>query len=128
MKRNSLAIAGQAISTMTAAGGVNDTYRIYLTTKRDDVDFNLAFIGEDFPTPYKGPFDKAYMNTLFDYGFEKGKAGYALGQGAARLRRIAQAAASAAQSVCVDGRRKLAEFAAMQHSPVHKPWIVTPLM
>lgn len=77
VKRNSLAIAGQALSTMTAAGGVNDTYRIYLTTKRDGVDFNLAFIGEDFTTPYKGPFDKTYMNTLFDYGFEKGKAGYA---------------------------------------------------
>jgi predicted patatin/cPLA2 family phospholipase len=77
VKRNSLAIAGQAISTMTAAGAVNDTYRIYLTTKRDNVEFNLAYIGEDFTTPYKGPFDKAYMNTLFDYGFEKGKAGYA---------------------------------------------------
>jgi hypothetical protein len=77
VKRNSLAIAGKALSTMTAAGGVNDTYRIYLTTKRDDVDFNLAFIGEDFTTPYKGPFDKTYMNTLFDYGYEKGKAGYA---------------------------------------------------
>lgn len=77
VKRNSLAIAGKAISTMTAAGGVNDTYRIFLTTQRDSVDFNLAFIGEDFTTPYKGPFDKAYMNTLFDYGFEKGKAGYA---------------------------------------------------
>jgi predicted acylesterase/phospholipase RssA len=76
VKRNSLAIAGKALSTMTAAGGVNDTYRIYLTTKRDEVDFNLAFIGEDFTTPYKGPFDKAYMNTLFDYGFDKGKAGY----------------------------------------------------
>jgi predicted patatin/cPLA2 family phospholipase len=77
VKRNSLAIAGKAISTMTAAGGVNDTYRIYLTTRRDGVDFNLAFIGEDFTTPYKGPFDRTYMNTLFQYGFEKGKAGYA---------------------------------------------------
>ncbi len=76
VKRQTLAIAGYAISTMTAASGVNDTYRIYLTTKRDGVDFNLAYIGDDFTEPYKGPFDKDYMRTLFAYGFEQGKKGY----------------------------------------------------
>ena len=74
--RATLAIAKQAIATMTTSSGVNDTYRIYLTTKRDGVDFNLASIGEDFTVPYKGPFDKGYMRALFDYGFEKGRAGY----------------------------------------------------
>lgn len=75
IKRQTLAIAGQAISTMTAASGINDTYRIYLTTKRDGVDFNLTFIGDDFAIPYKGPFDRDYMRALFAHGFEKGKRG-----------------------------------------------------
>lgn len=76
IKKQTLAIVGQTITTMTAASGVNDTYRIYLTTKRDGVDFNLAYIDNDFETPYSGPFDKAYMRQLFAYGYEKGKAGY----------------------------------------------------
>ena len=77
VKKQTLAIVGQTISTMTAASGVNDTYRIDPTTKRDRVDFNLAYIDENFQTPYAGPFDKRYMRKLFDYGYEKGKAGYA---------------------------------------------------
>mgnify|MGYP001825391179 FL=1 len=76
IKKQTLAILGQTVSTMTAASGLNDTYRIYLTTKRDGIDFNLAYIGDDFGTPYSGPFDKIYMNKLFDYGYEKGRAGY----------------------------------------------------
>lgn len=77
VKRQTLAIAGQAISTMTAANAVNDLYRIYLTAQRDGVDFNLAYLEDEFTDPYKGPFDKAYMNTLFAYGYRKGQAGYA---------------------------------------------------
>ena len=76
VKRQTLSIAQQAISTMTATSGVNDTYRMYLTTKRDGVGFNLAYVDDDFKEPYKGPFDKDYMNKLFAYGYEKGRAGY----------------------------------------------------
>lgn len=76
VKRQTLAIAGSAISTMTAANAVNDLYRIYLTTQRDGVDYNLAFLEDKFTLPYKGPFDKEYMNTLFDYGYREGVEGY----------------------------------------------------
>lgn len=76
VKRQTLAIAGQAISTMTAANAVNDLYRIYLTAQRDGVDYNLAYLEDEFTEPYKGPFDKVYMNTLFEYGYRKGAAGY----------------------------------------------------
>lgn len=76
VKRQTLSIAHQAISTMTAASGLNDMYRIYLTTKRDGVAFNLAYIDDDFSVPYKGPFDRGYMNELFTHGFEKGRAGF----------------------------------------------------
>jgi predicted patatin/cPLA2 family phospholipase len=76
VERQTVAIAKQAISTMIESSGVNDTYRMYLITRRDGVDFNLASIGDDFGVPYKGPFDRGYMNALFAYGFEKGRAGY----------------------------------------------------
>jgi predicted acylesterase/phospholipase RssA len=76
VKRQTLSIATQAIATMTATSGVNDTYRMYLTTKRDGVAFNLAYIDSDFPEPYKGPFDRTYMNKLFEYGLAKGRTGY----------------------------------------------------
>jgi hypothetical protein len=34
---------------MTHYSGYNDILRIYATTKRDGVDYNLAYIGADFP-------------------------------------------------------------------------------
>jgi hypothetical protein len=76
VKRQTLAIAGQAIATMTAANGMNDLYRIYLTTQRDGIEYNLAFLDDAFTVPYKGPFDKTYMNTLFEYGYRKGSEGF----------------------------------------------------
>ena len=72
-----IAIAKEALATMTMSSGVNDTYRMYTLARRDGVDFNLASIGEDFTVPYKGPFDPSYMQSLFAYGYEKGRAGYA---------------------------------------------------
>ena len=72
-----LGIAGRAISTMITASGYNDVTRIYFTTTRDNVGFNLAYIGSDFDRKLPAPFDQAYMRALFDYGFAQGKAGYA---------------------------------------------------
>ncbi|MGD9671480.1 MAG: patatin-like phospholipase family protein [Hyphomicrobiaceae bacterium] len=76
VKRQTLDILSKTVSTMIASSGVNDTYRIYTTTKRDGVDFNLAYIEDDFGEPYVGPFDKAYMRKLFSHGYEKGLKGY----------------------------------------------------
>jgi hypothetical protein len=76
VKLQTIAIAREALSTMTASSGVNDTYRMYLLAKRGGVDFNLASIGDGFDVPYKSPFDKEYMQSLFAYGYQKGRAGY----------------------------------------------------
>ena len=72
VERQTLKIAQQAISTMTASSGVNDLFRMYLTTKRDGVKFKLAYIEDDFHLAYKGPFDKDYMNALFEHGYQVG--------------------------------------------------------
>ena len=76
VKLQTIAIAKEALSTMITSSGVNDTYRMYLLARRDGVDFNLASISDDFDVPYKGPFDKEYMQSLFAYGYQKGRGGY----------------------------------------------------
>jgi hypothetical protein len=75
VSRQTLSVAAHAASTMIAANGTNDAFRIYLTTKRDGVGYNLAYIGDDFTEPYVGPFDRDYMRKLFSYGHELGRAG-----------------------------------------------------
>ena len=71
IERQTLAIAKQALATMTTSSGVNDAYRMYLIAQRDGVAYNLASIDDDFDVPYKGPFDQGYMRSLFDYGYNK---------------------------------------------------------
>jgi hypothetical protein len=61
---------------MIQASGVNDVLRIYFTTTRDHVDYNLAFIGPDFTLKPKENFDRDYMRALYDYAHANAKAGY----------------------------------------------------
>lgn len=74
--RRFLNISSRAISTMIHYNGYNDIYRIYTTTQKDGVDFNLAYIGKDFPAIKHEDFDAAYMRTLFEYGYREGRTGY----------------------------------------------------
>jgi hypothetical protein len=76
VERSTLSIAGRAISTMIHTSGSNDLLRIYFVTQRDGFDYNLAYIGRDFTAPRAGDFDKAYMNALFDYGYQQARHGY----------------------------------------------------
>jgi hypothetical protein len=75
--RRFLKIVGRAISTMIHYSGYNDIMRIYATTKRDGVDYNLAYIEPDFPDIKHEEFDPAYLRALFDYGYAKGRQGSA---------------------------------------------------
>ena len=52
-----------------------DTVRIYATSKRDGVDYNLAYIGADFTTERRESFDQSYMRALFDYGYQQADRG-----------------------------------------------------
>jgi len=77
VERGTLQIAGRAITTMIASNAVGELYRIYTTTQRDRIDFNVALIEDDFKVPYTQRFDHDYMSKLFAYGLAKGVAGYA---------------------------------------------------
>jgi hypothetical protein len=44
---------------------------------RDNADFRLAYIPDDFEIESKEPFDPEYMKALFDMGYEQARSGYA---------------------------------------------------
>jgi predicted acylesterase/phospholipase RssA len=75
-ERSTLGIASRAISTMIAASGINDVIRMYNSTQRDNIDFNLAYIGRDFTMKLPEPFDQGYMRALFDYGYQRARHGF----------------------------------------------------
>ncbi|HYP79810.1 MAG TPA: patatin-like phospholipase family protein [Steroidobacteraceae bacterium] len=77
VERRTIGIAGRAIDSLIYTQGFGDLFRIYLTTQRDGLDFNLAYIGPEFI--YKGKkkqFETAYMKALYEYGYSQGRAGY----------------------------------------------------
>lgn len=76
VERRTLPIAQRAIETMIANAAVGDLYRIYATSGRDGIAFNLALIGKDFTEPYTTRFDHRYMVQLFRYARMKGAMGY----------------------------------------------------
>jgi len=76
VERRTLSIAGRSVSAMIQNQGVGDTYRIYATAQRDKVDYNLAFIPPTTRPAPKEPFDRRYMNELFDLGYRLGRNGY----------------------------------------------------
>ena len=75
-ERQTMSIAGRAVSTMIHSSGWNDLLRIYFITQQDGIDYNLAYIGSDFSPSEAGEFDKKYMNALFDYGYQQARRGY----------------------------------------------------
>jgi len=75
-ERQTLSIAGRAISSLIQSQGIGDLYVIYLTAERDGIDYNLAYIPESFKALHKEDFDTEYMRQLFDLGYELAVNGY----------------------------------------------------
>jgi hypothetical protein len=77
VERRTIAIAARAIDSLITTQGFGDLYRIYATTQQDGLDFNLAYIGEDFVYENKTEqFETAFMKSLYGYGYRLGRAGY----------------------------------------------------
>jgi len=76
VERRTFSIAGRAISSLIHSQGIGDLYRIYLTSQRDGIDYNLAFIGADFDFEHKEEFDQEFMRALYKYSYELAKDGY----------------------------------------------------
>ncbi len=76
VERKTFSIAGRAISALIHSQGLGDLDRMFMTARRDKMDFNLAYIPQDFNEVPKEPFDREYMRKLFDVGFELARTGY----------------------------------------------------
>lgn len=75
VERSLAPIAGRAISGLIRSNGIGDLYRIWLTTRRDGMQFRLASIPFSFDVQPEEPFDTAYMNALFEQGLEDARDG-----------------------------------------------------
>lgn len=71
-----LPIAGVSINSLIRTQGIGDMYRIYLDCQRDGLDYNLAYIPEDFDLKPNEDFDPVYMGKLFDLGYQLARNGY----------------------------------------------------
>lgn len=76
VKRRTLTIASRAISALMQTQGIGDLYRIYLTTQRDGVAFNLAYIPRSFTARRAEQFDTTYMRALYKTGYDMAAKGF----------------------------------------------------
>lgn len=76
VERKLFSIAGKTISSLVGSQGIGDLYRIYVITKRDGFDYNLASIPPQWVPNPKEPFDPDDMKRLYDVGYNMAKSGY----------------------------------------------------
>lgn len=76
VKPKTLSIAGRAVSSLIKSQGVGDLYELFVFSKRNGIDYNLAYIPGDFPDTSTQAFDPVYMGKLFDLGFQLAERGY----------------------------------------------------
>jgi len=69
-------IGSRSISSLIRAQGIGDLFRIYVTTQRDKLDFNLTFIPDSLNVNREDEFDNRVMNLLFEAGYSLAKQGY----------------------------------------------------
>jgi len=68
-----LPIAESTIESLIRTQGIGDLYRIYLSTQRDGLNFNLTYIPKEFDEISNEMFDPIYMRKLYQLGFEMGQ-------------------------------------------------------
>lgn len=69
-------ISRRSVFTLIKNQSIGDLYRIYANAQADDTDFNLAAIPSSFSVRWAEPFEKAYMQALYDEGYRSGVQGY----------------------------------------------------
>lgn len=76
VQREIVPIASRTIGSLIRTQGIRDLYQIFALCKRDDNEFNLAYIPSDFVEEPNEEFDPVYMRKLFDLGYQSGRIGY----------------------------------------------------
>jgi hypothetical protein len=68
-------ISERAIMTLLKVSGINDLYRLFLSTEHDDVDFYFVALPVDYVRSTDEEFNEAEMNRQFALGYQLGVAG-----------------------------------------------------
>jgi hypothetical protein len=76
VKARTLSIAGRAVSSLIKSQGVGDLYELYVFARKNNIDYNLAYIPGDFLDTSTAAFDPVYMSKLYDLGYRLAAAGY----------------------------------------------------
>jgi hypothetical protein len=71
-----LPIADRSLNGLLGSQVVGDLYRIYVVAERDGIEFNLAYIPDDYDIGAKESFDKEAMKRLYQLGYDWARAGY----------------------------------------------------
>ncbi len=69
-------IAQRSLETLSKSRGVGDLVRMYSRARADNIEYNLASIPMDFDVAHPKPFERAYMQSLYDVGLALGRSGY----------------------------------------------------
>jgi len=76
VERKLTPIISQTISALIRTQGIGDLFRLYLGSLRDGLQFHLAAIPEDFENTSEEPFDREFMNTLYERARSMAAEGY----------------------------------------------------
>jgi predicted patatin/cPLA2 family phospholipase len=71
-----LSIASRSVSTMIKYQGIGDLYKLYSFSRRNGIQYRLAYIPANFMDTSTEPFDTVYMTKLFNLGYRLGKQGF----------------------------------------------------
>jgi predicted acylesterase/phospholipase RssA len=74
-ERQTLSIAGRAVSSLLHTQGLGDLFRIYYQAQRDEIEFRLEYIPPEFNRQAQEPFDQAYMKELYNVGYQRALSG-----------------------------------------------------
>jgi Patatin-like phospholipase len=72
---STLSIVKRSFETSVRANTRNTLLASYQFMKSRNWEFNLASIDSSYPAPTSIEFDPAYMQQLFDYGYQRGRSG-----------------------------------------------------
>jgi predicted acylesterase/phospholipase RssA len=74
-RRRMSSIFARSIGTLLNMQGFSDLERIHDIVTADGVDFNCAYIGNDFIFTHAVRFETGFLRRLYQYGFDQGVAG-----------------------------------------------------
>ena len=66
-------IFNQSITSLIRTQGMGDMNTIYLLSQRDQNEYHLTYIPDDFKMKSRGIFDMKYMQALFSQGYDLAK-------------------------------------------------------